>query len=133
VDKTKFSDKREWKKFSYGLGAILAVIGTVQLALGNTLYPWFYGAGFLVALLGILFPLAIKPLFIFFSYLGLCIGWFMTKVILCFLFYVVFTPLGILFRLFGNRRLDTKFPGEVESYWIEKNSEQSRIDFERQF
>ena len=68
MDKSKFNDKNEWRKFGIGLGIILSVIATIQLIIGRELYPYFYGAGIFVLLIGLILPILIKPLFILFSY-----------------------------------------------------------------
>ena len=86
MDKTKFKNKKEWRKFAFGVGVILLIIGTVQILLGKTHYPYFYGLSVLVVLAGIVTPVLIRPIFIIFSYIGFGIGWFMTRLILSLLY-----------------------------------------------
>jgi hypothetical protein len=120
MDKTKFDNKKEWRKFGIGLGIILSVIATIQLIIGRELYPYFYGVGLIVFLVGLVLPILLKPVFILFSYIGFVLGWFMTRVILSVLFYLVFTTIGLILRLFGKHFLDIKFDKKADSYrwWL---------------
>ena len=120
MDKTKFKNKKEWRKFAFGVGVILLIIGTVQILLGKTHYPYFYGLSVLVVLAGIVTPVLIRPIFIIFSYIGFGIGWFMTRLILSLLYYLVFTPIAIIRKLVGKSFLDLKFDKSLETYWIAK-------------
>ncbi len=126
MDRSKFNDREEWRKFAVGLGIILAVIATLLLIKARPAYPWFYGAAALVVLMGLLLPLLIKPLFILFSYLGFGLGWIMTRVILTALFFLIITPIGFISRLFGKRFLDLRFDRRPETYWIEKAPDSDR-------
>ena len=132
MDKSKFSDKTEWKKFAIGVAIILSVVATVQWYLDVTIYPYVFISAFIILLLGLLIPVVIKPLFIVFSYLGFVLGWIMTRVILSLLFYLVFTPISLILKLTGKHLLDTSIAKNQESYWIDRPDEQE-IDFTKQF
>ena len=109
MDKSKFNDKNEWRKFGIGLAIILAVIATVQLIIGRDLYLYFYIAGVLSLTIGLAIPILLKPIFILFSYIGFVLGWFMTRVILSILFYLIFTIIGVASKLFNKTFLDIMF------------------------
>ena len=120
MDKSKFNDKKEWRKFGIGLAFILTIIATVQLIIGRDLYPYFYITGIFIVIIGLATPILLRPIFIIFSYIGFIIGWFMTRVILSLLFYLVFTIIGIVSRVFGKRFIDLIIEKETKSYWIDK-------------
>ncbi len=134
MDKSKFNDRKEWRKFAFGLTIILSLVATVQLILGKSIYPYFYIASLIILILNIIIPVSIKPVFIFFSYLGFSINWIVSMVILILLFYLVFTPMGLFGKLLGKRFLDLRFRTGEETYWIDK--EQGELDtknYENQF
>ncbi|MCK5506803.1 MAG: hypothetical protein KAJ10_16680, partial [Thermodesulfovibrionia bacterium] len=134
MDTSKFNDKKEWRKFGIGVAVILAVIATIQLIVGKELFIYFYGVAAFFLFFGLLLPIIIKPVYILFSYLGLILGWFMTRVILSILFYIIFTPIGLILRLFGKNFLDLKIDKKAETYWLDKKIETiNKIHFERQF
>jgi hypothetical protein len=135
MDKSKFNDKKEWRKFGYGLAVILLIIGTLQLFFGTSdLYWYLYASAAVAAFASLLLPLLLKPLFILFSYFGFVMNWVVTHIILTFVFFIVITPVGWLLRLLGKKLIDDSFPDRVESYWI--NRDQNKTDKEsytRQF
>jgi hypothetical protein len=48
------------------------------------------------------------------------IGWTVSRVLLAVLFYGLFTPLAVLFRLMRRDLLVLRRPEEQESYWVHK-------------
>jgi len=134
MDKSKFNEQKEWRKFGIGLGIILGAVGGVQLLKGHSLYPFFFGAGALTALAGIAVPILVKPVFIFFSYLGVVLGWFSTRVILAAVFFVLLTPISLLLRLTGKKFLPGRPDRGLPTYWIDRNKTYEQAEsFETQF
>jgi hypothetical protein len=134
MDKSKFNDKREWRKFGIALAVLLFIISAVQYFKQIELYSYFLAAGIILILSSLILPILIKPVFILFSYIGFAMGWLMTRVILFILFYLFITPISILARKFGNRFLDLRFDRSKESYWLPvKDNKNNRENFEKQF
>jgi hypothetical protein len=134
MDKSKFNDKREWRKFGIALAVLLFIISTVQYFKQIELYSYFLVASVLFLLSALALPILIKPVFIVFSYIGFGMGWVMTRIILFILFYLFITPISILARKFGNRFLDLRFDRSKESYWLPvKDNKNNRENFEKQF
>ena len=134
MDKSKFNDKIEWRKFGIALAVLLFIISTVQYFKQIELYSYFLVASVLFLLSALALPILIKPVFIVFSYIGFGMGWVMTRIILFILFYLFITPISILARKFGNRFLDLRFDRSKESYWLPvKDNKNNRENFEKQF
>ena len=134
MDKSKFNDKREWRKFGIALAVLLFIISAVQYFKQIELYSYFLAASVLFLLSALALPILIKPVFILFSYIGFAMGWLVTRVILFILFYLFITPISILARKLGNRFLDLRFDRTKESYWLPvKENRNNRENFEKQF
>jgi len=134
MDKSKFKDQREWKKFGIGLSIILTILGTIQWIMGKSLFPMVYLTAGIVLASGLLFPLILKPLFILFSYIGFTLGWIMTRVILSVLFFLVITPIGLISRLLGKRYLQTNLGTNEPTYWnTHQEQTASKEHFEKQY
>jgi carbamoyltransferase len=134
MDKFKFKDRKEWRKFGIGLSIILMILGTIQWIIGKSLFPFVYLTAGIVLTSGFLFPVLLKPLFILFSYIGFALGWVMTRVILSAFFYLVFTPIGLFSRLFRKRYLQMKFGSNDSSYWKNHREQTaSKEHFEKQY
>jgi multisubunit Na+/H+ antiporter MnhG subunit len=66
--------------------------------------------------------------------LAIILGFFMTRVILTILFYLVLTPISFIARIVGKKFMDLKYDKSANTYW-EKRSviQKKQIDYERQF
>ena len=134
MDKSKFNNPSEWRKFGLGLSGILVALIVLRVIFHRPGWKVFVVLTFLVLILSWLWVRALKPVFIAFSYLGFWMGWVMTRVILSILFYLVFTPIGVLSRLFGKGFLNLRFNRQTSSYWISRQDESDvKARYENQF
>jgi hypothetical protein len=134
VDKSKFNNRKEWRKFGIGLSIILAVLAFLQLVVGHE-WGWYVAVvAVTVIIVAFLIPYLLKPLFVFFTYVGFVMGWVMTRLILIILFYLVLTPVSLTAKLLGKSFLALKTDQSRESYWEDISQERhERIEYERQF
>lgn len=78
------------------------------------------GAAATFGVAGMIWPASVRPLFLAMTLLTLPIGQLVSRVLLAFVYLLVFTPLAIFFRLVGRDALQREFePGRV-SYWEPK-------------
>ncbi len=112
-------DKRELRSFGLLFGGIFAVIFGLFFpwlleSESWPRWPWIVMA--VSGGLGLLLPLALKPFYYLWMFLGAMLGWLNTRIILGLIFYVLFTPFALVLWLLRKdpmrRRLD---PG-VSSY-----------------
>jgi hypothetical protein len=86
-----------------------------------------------VGLAGLAKPPLIRPIFVAWMIAAFPIGWIVSRVLLACLFYGVFLPVGLWFRLLGrdvlNRRHD---PGKA-TYWTRKPYATDLAGYFRQF
>ncbi len=78
------------------------------------------GLGLLVAGTGLLWPGSIRLVFVGCTLAAFPIGWVVSRLLLACLFYLLFTPIALAFRLLGRDALDLRRPGGVNSYWTVK-------------
>ena len=128
------SKKRELRNFGITLGIIFLVISgflfwkekdslTIFITISIT---WFFTA--------ITIPSVLKPVYWIWMIVGIILGWFMTRVILSFLFYLVFTPIGLILRFFGKQFLELSWDNSKESYWnFRVNEDIKKGSYEKQF
>lgn len=69
---------------------------------------------------GLIYPLALRPVFVAALIVTFPIGWVVSQLMLAVLFYLVFTPLGLVFRLFGRDALQLRKPADATTYWTVK-------------
>jgi hypothetical protein len=67
--------------------------------------------------LGLIAPRAVKPIFIGWMYLAYPIGWVISHVVLGIIYYVLFTPVALFFRMTGRDALRLKPAPQAATYW----------------
>jgi Saxitoxin biosynthesis operon protein SxtJ len=73
-----------------------------------------------ISLLGLARPEWMRRIYVGWMILAFPIGWTVSQVMLAVMFFGLFTPLGLVFRLLGRDPLHrTRRPG-LESYWAPK-------------
>ena len=91
------------------------------------------GLGLLSSLLSLLRPVANRPLYVGLTLLALPVGYLLSYLMLGALFYLLITPVGLLFRIIGRDPLQRRFEPEAESYWIPPGPRPPRERYFRQF
>jgi hypothetical protein len=128
------SGRSELKKFGITMGIVLGLLGGFLLWRGKVYYPIFFIISTLFLVLGLTLPVLLKPIQKIWMILAVLMGWFMTRIILIILFYLIVTPIGLLARLFGKDFLNTKFNRNLDSYWIPKKTVTfDKKNYENQF
>ena len=107
------------RKFGLAMSAAFVVIAFI-ITLRRRFDPLPFvsvSMGFLI--FSLLLPVVLKPFYIIWMKFALILSWINTRLILAIIFYLVFTPVGLLIRLFTSL-LDMKIEKNRESYWIRK-------------
>jgi predicted membrane metal-binding protein len=72
------------------------------------------------ALLAIIFPRVLRPLNIVWMYFGMLLNMIVSPVIMGVIYFGVFTPVALFFRLTKRDSLHRTFDAKLASYWIER-------------
>jgi hypothetical protein len=95
-------------------------------------FIWFTGIGSTVFMLAILCPIMLAPLKKILDKLIVFIGWLTGLISLLIVFYLIFTPVALLFKFLGKDLLNEKINKKSESYWIKrKKNVFSKESYER--
>ena len=104
-----------WLLFFGGLAVLQGLVR------GNmTLAAVFAALALTIGPLGLIWPLLLRPIFVGWMILAFPIGWTVSQLILGVMFYGLFTPIGLFFRLIGRDALNRKRRPELETYWEPK-------------
>ncbi len=96
---------------------------------------WTYAiaaAAVIVGGVGLAWPAAVRPIYAGWMIAAFPIGWTISKVVLGLMFYVVFTPVALVFRLMGRDALRLR-RGPGASYWVPKPGAKSGDEYLRQY
>ena len=100
---------------------LLAIAGWQNFAHHReTLALALTGAALAVGMLGLLRPASLRWVFVGLTVATFPIGWLMSWVLFGGLYYLVFTPIALGFRLARRDALQARYNSGVESYWSKK-------------
>ena len=113
-----------WKQGLFGLD-----FGRAVEPVAYTL--WALGA--VSALLSLVAPRANRPLYVGVVVITYPIGFVVSHVLLGAIFFGLFTPLGLVFRLMRRDSLHRRFEKEASTYWVRHRPVESVERYFRQF
>ncbi len=137
-------DRKTMRQFGFialvGFGALGGLVmwrnGLLGFDFGGGARPVAYvlwGLGAFSGLLSLVAPRGNRALFVGLSVATYPIGLVVSYVILGLVFYGLFAPLGILFRLIGRDALCRKIDRNAPSYWVEPTGAADLKSYFRQF
>lgn len=97
--------------FIFGIGPIINNKPIEKL-------PLFFAFGIIFTYL--VYPKILKMFFMLWMQVGNFIGKTISKIVLLFLFYLIFTPISIFLKIFGKDLLKKRIDKNINSYWIKR-------------
>ncbi len=128
------SEKSDLQKFGITIGVILLIIAGFLFWKEKESFQILLIIGVTFCILGIAIPFILKPIYWVWMIFATILGWIMTRVILSLLFYIIFTPIGLILRFFGKQFLELRWDKSKESYWnFRTNEHLKKENYEKQF
>ena len=128
------SEKSDLRKFGITIGVILLIIAGFLFWKEKESFQILLTFGVTLCILGIAIPFILKPIYWVWMIFATILGWIMTRVILSLLFYIIFTPIGLILRFFGKQFLELRWDKSKESYWnFRTNEHLIKENYEKQF
>ncbi len=87
----------------------------------------------IVPIIGWAVPAFMRLVFLGLSYAAFPIGWVVSHVVLALVFFLVFTPIGLVMRLVGYDPMKRRFDPAATSYWLERSHHGDVKRYFRQF
>ena len=83
---------------------------------------------------GIFVPILLQPVFVIWMLFARILAFINTHLVLAFIFYTLFTVIGLILRLYRKDPLDRELKNDLVSYWYRpEHKELPRDHYERQF
>jgi hypothetical protein len=116
------------RSFGFVFGGFFAAIAILPVLSGHPVRLWAIPAsiGFLV--LAVVRPAVFRRLNRIWTRLGLLLGKVMNPVMMAVVYFLVFTPIAIILRLFKRDALGIAYEPEAKSYWILRDSAGSEAE-----
>jgi hypothetical protein len=126
--------KESLRKFGITMSGAFALIALViSLKQRHSPLP-VSGVSAIFLVLGLASPGLLKWTYIIWMRFAFVLGWVNTRLILCILFYFLFTPVSIGIKILKKDLLDRKLEIKRDSYWKKKEKLPfNPLQYERQF
>ena len=128
------SEKSDLRNFGIIIGIILLIISGFLFWKEKESYQIFLALGITLFFTAIAIPVVLKPVYWIWMIFAIILGWFMTRLILSLLFYIIFTSIGLTLRFLGKQFLELRWDKSKESYWnFRTNEHLKKENYEKQF
>lgn len=129
LEQIDFSEK-SLRKFGLTIGILLILIGIFFIwKLGINIFLIIFSfLGFLLFLFGIINPKSLSFIYKYWMIFSLILGWFVSRIILTILFYLIITPIGIVTKILGKDFLRISDKTKLNSFWILKDNSTKNIE-----
>ncbi|MBK8944291.1 MAG: hypothetical protein IPM32_03370 [Ignavibacteriae bacterium] len=129
LEQIDFSEK-SLKKFGITIGSILLIIGlyfTWKIT-PNIFLTIISIIGILLFVLGITNPKKLSKVYKYWMIFALILGWFVSRIILTILFYIIIAPIGIVTKILGKDFLRISNKSKLDSFWLKKDNSIKNIE-----
>jgi len=128
------SDKRELKQFATVMWIFLVALGVFAFLRAKPVYIYLFSFSLFFFVAGFVIPQVLKPLQKTWMSIAVIMGFFMSRVILAIVFFLVITPIGAFMKLLGKDILNEKINKACKSYWIlREESSFDKVRCEKQY
>ncbi len=105
---------------------------------------WFWGAsprsvaiagaaGSCIAIVGLLRPATVRPLFLALTIMAMPVGMLMGELVVFTIFFLLFLPIALVFRILGRDTLQLRADHNSESFWKPKRAPTDIASYYRRF
>lgn len=111
-------DKNELRKFGLVFAGMFILFFGLLLPWiwdkPSPVWAWIVAAVFVASAL--ILPVALGPVYRLWIKIGHVLGWINTRIILGIIFFIMFAPIALLFRIFGRDPMERKLDSSMSSY-----------------
>ena len=123
MDDVKIGSNRS---FGIVFFVVFLIIATYPLINGDELKLWSLIISIVFLFLGLINSKILNPLNKLWFKFGIFLGKIISPLVMCIIFFLVVTPIGLLMRLLNKDLLNLRFNNNG-SYWIEKTESKSKM------
>lgn len=106
------------RSFGFVFTIFFALLGAWPLLHQHPARFWAFYASAAFLLVSLIAPAILHPLNLLWARLGQALAKVTNPIVTGLMFYLLFTPAAVLFRLFGKDLLRLRFDHAASSYWI---------------
>ncbi|MFH1783004.1 MAG: hypothetical protein ABH848_05260 [Candidatus Omnitrophota bacterium] len=123
MQKKNISSLIELRKFGFNLALGMNILGCILFYRHKPHFVYFSVIGSTALMLAILWPKPLVALKRLIDKLIFLLNWTVSAVLLFISFYLVFTPVSLLFKLLGKDLLKERIDKNASTYWIKRRQD----------
>jgi saxitoxin biosynthesis operon SxtJ-like protein len=113
------SGAKSLRSFGLLVGGVFALMGVWPVLFrGQSQRTWAMITAVCLIVPALVLPKMLDPVYRVWMAAGQILGWFNSRIVLGFVFFLIFAPAGSLLRLFGKDPMRLRLKGKVETYRI---------------
>ncbi len=125
---------KDYRNFALIVGGIFLIISLWPLLFrGNEPYWWLTGVAGTLMAVGLIFPKVLAPVYRVWMKIGEVLGWINSHIILGIIFYGLFTPIALFFKVTKKDPMHRKLDPQKASYWEERSDSSASDSMKYQF
>jgi len=127
--------RKELKLFAVLQVVFFVIAGTILVDKGgsSTVSAVIVGVSAVLGIAGWFQPAIVRPVYVGWMVAVFPIGCFVSYLILAAVFYLLFTPIGLIMKLVGKDPLQRKFDRTAKTYWQPRATPSDSSRYFRQF
>jgi saxitoxin biosynthesis operon SxtJ-like protein len=135
IDLNLNPSKKELRTFSLCALAFLCIVGWIVARRSESIPAGAAVAtvGIALAVLGLMVPQALRPVWVVLMVVNYPIGWVVTHVVMAIIFYLVVTPIGVIMRTTGRDPMERAFDRSAKTYWKRRRTDAGSARYFRQY
>jgi hypothetical protein len=129
-------DRRQLRVFGIGALVILTIVAALLHYLRGLPAAWalaLSAAGLVIFLTGLASPGLARMIYVTLTVVTLPIGMAVSFVLMAAFYFLILTPVGLLFRLIGRDILCRKFDRNAVTYWVPRRPPETPDRYFHQF
>ena len=121
-------NRAELRRFGVVMAVAFALISCLRWWIKGHLPETLFVVAGVFLVLGVILPIALKPVYRAWMAFALALNWVMTRLLLTVAFYGMIAPVGIAYRLIAGDPLKRRWEPSAETYWEAPDDQPSEID-----
>lgn len=125
-------DTRQLRQFAWIALVAMPLVGWFWGASSNVLFG-LGAAGTLLVVSGYVAPVLVRPIYLALTLITFPIGLVVGEVVMLAIYFGVFLPIGLIFKLMRRDAMQSGFDRDAKSYWQPKRQPSSADSYYRQW
>ena len=113
--------RKDVRKFGMTFAILTLVIASFAFYKGSDSGMWFLGGSVFFLATGLLAYPVLKPIYIGWMTFAHALAWVNTRIIMSISFYLLMTPVGLIFRILKKDLLGIRLDKQASSYWVKRD------------